>query len=67
MTISCENCLCSKCDYWKECNDSIYEAENWCYVCNDTDIDHCFTDKCDKIQTISRYKTHPLQLMERNG
>lgn len=59
--VCCENCLCSKCDFWKICNDAVYNVENWCDVCNDLDIDHCFTEKCDKIKSTGKHLSHPLQ------
>ncbi len=65
MEINCENCLCSKCDSWKECNDSIYGVENWCEVCNDLDIDHCYTEECHQIISEGAFSTHPLQIVMR--
>ena len=65
MTISCDNCVCSKCDLWKSCNDKIYNVENWCDVCNDMDIDRCFTAECDKLRSTSNYSTHPLQILSK--
>ena len=65
MDISCEKCLCSKCDNWETCNDSIYNVDNWCDVCNDLDIEHCFTDKCKGFKSISYYLSHTLQIARR--
>lgn len=65
MEVSCENCQRSKCDFWKQCNDTIYNTENWCEVCNDLDIDRCFTIDCTKIKSESEYSTHPLQIVKR--
>ena len=65
MIINCENCLCSKCDYWKECNDIIYNVNNWCETCHDPDIDRCFTAECDKIKSTNNYLNHPLQKIMR--
>ena len=65
MMINCENCMCSKCDHWKTCNDTIYDIDNWCAVCNDLDIKHCFTIKCNEIKSIDNYLSHPLQKARR--
>jgi len=61
MEISCDNCACSKCDHWDSCNDSIYNTHKWCYVCNDLDIDRCFTYECDYCCSNNNYLNHPLQ------
>lgn len=62
MEICCENCQCSKCDFWRECNDSIYGVENWCERCNEMDIDHCHTTDCKTMEHRNRYQSHPLQI-----
>lgn len=58
--ICCDNCKCILCDFWKSCNDNIYYRKNWCEVCNDMDIDRCFTIECDSIVTKKVYLTHPI-------
>lgn len=63
--ICCEKCLCSKCDFWKICNDKIYNIENWCSVCNDLDVNYCFTEECDVMKATGNYLTHPLQIVEK--
>ena len=60
--ISCENCFCSSCALWKNCNDKIYGVKYWCYRCNDMDIDHCFEPmgSCESHVAEKNNKTHPL-------
>lgn len=65
MEISCENCQCSRCDFWRSCNDSIYHIEDWCEVCNDLDIERCHTTDCASIRSENEYRTHPLQIVKR--
>jgi hypothetical protein len=62
LNICCDNCACSQCKHWKTCNDHVYEADYWCYNCNDYDLDHCFepTGSCEVFVLEKPAFTHPL-------
>lgn len=65
MDISCDNCACSLCKYWKICNDHTHKLDYWCYRCHDIEIDNCFEqkDNCEKFVFDKNY-THPVYCLK---
>jgi hypothetical protein len=61
MEISCDNCGCSKCKRWKECNDGVYEVDYWCFRCQESSVDHCHevVGECGNFE-LDEDHTHPL-------
>jgi hypothetical protein len=61
MNFCCDNCECSRCKLWKECNDYVYNLDYWCYCCSEISIDSCFEQdgSCEKF-SFDKDLTHPI-------